>query len=747
MLMGTTVAAQRAPANWAKLAVALSIALAVSSFRLVAAPGFEFYLGPFFYLLAWRWLGLKPALLVAVVTMAPTVVWWGHPISILLAIGHVLAVDRFSRGRHSFSTITLLYQSVVGGIVGFLFLSLNYASPTAVTMIVIMRKVLAELIVAGLADVTVVFLRYDRTTGRLLRNTHLSLQFSIDALVSVAVASAATLFLVGQVSNVADHIATVNDRVSRAIETWPQRATAARGRVYTLALSDDTQPAKILVARPDRWKTAGTAFGCKSFDVEPTTLANDRNTFSYWLGLCAIKPLPGGDVAIVPIRPMIQKLFERIGQGVLPLALFLLVAQIALILFRHAIQRSLDDWQRAINRFSQRKMIDPSHNVFAETAEMTALLARANNDYVIADRERMRLARAVTELRGTMDLKLFSDVQFDPRACELRFLKLDPLFGQREMRIAVSVADRAAFSSVTGQSDIMVEFRLADGKVDKWYLLLAHEYDAVFGGWRYGCVIRLRTAKAFQTQMRHSARLMELGGMASALSHELRQPLFTIALAAENGSMLLDTIGDAGAPVRRKFDRIIEQVERATSIVQRTSSYARIERDEREPTDLLQTVQNAARFMRAVLQERDITLTIDAPGLLPTLMLPRVGVEQIVVNALQNAADSIEAARPERVGFYFQDKVVIRVSAAPDAITVAIEDSGAGIPAEIVDTAFQAFSTTKPVGKGTGLGLFVCRQIIDEVGGMIALVNNTGRPGATLRMQFPVPAAAATAAA
>jgi len=747
MLMGATSAEQRAPSDRATLAVALVVALAVSSVRLVAAPGFEFYLGPFFYLLAWRWLGLKPALLVAVVTMAPTIFWWNHPVSILLAVGHVLAVDRFSRGRHSFSTITLLYQGIVGGGVGFLFLSLNYASPMAMSVIVIMRKVLSELIVAGLADVTVVFLRYDRTTGRLRRNTHLSLQFSIDALVSVAVASAATLFLIGQVNGVSENIATVNDRVSRAIETWPQRDTAQRGRVYSLALSDDTRPARILVAEPGRWKAAGTAFGCKSFETEPVTVANDRNTFSYWLGLCLVEALPRGNVAIVPIRPIIQMLFVRIGQGVLPLALFLLAAQLTLILFRRAIQHALDDWRLAIDRFSQRRMIEPGHTAFAETAEMTAMLARANNDYVVAERERMRLARAVTELRGTMDLKLFSDVQFDPDACALRFVKLDPLFGQREMKIAVSPADRGAFSSVTGQSDIMVEFRLADGSSDKWYLLLAHEYDVGFGGWRYGCVIRLRTAKAFQTKMRHSARLMELGGMASALSHELRQPLFTIALAAENGSMLLDAVGDAGAPVRRKFERIIEQVERATSIVQRTSTYARIERDEREPTDLLETVQNAARFMRAVLQEREIHMSIDAPDLLPTLMLPRVGVEQIVVNALQNAADSIEAARLERVDLGVQDRVVIRVTAAPDAITVAIEDSGAGIPAELADTAFQAFSTTKPVGKGTGLGLFVCRQIIDEVGGIITLVNNTGRPGATLRMQFPVPAGAVAAAA
>lgn len=730
------------PPRWLVPTLACVVAIALSSFRIVAAPGFEFYFGPLFYLIAWRWLGLKPALVAAVVTMAPSVLWWGHPISVLLAIGHVLAVDRYARDRRSFSTVTLVYQGIVGSAVGLVFLTLEYGSPIDVTVIVIARKILGELVVAGLADIAVLLVRYDRAEAAIRPVRHVSLQFSIDALVSMTVSGAATLFLLGQLGGIAEKVNSVGPIVSRAIAQWPERASAVPGGRYRLAIAQDAPAGDVLVARAGSWRGVAAAAGCRRFDTGPATIANDRNTFSYWLRLCVAKPLPGGKIAIVPIRPLVQTLFMRLGQGLAPLLVFLLVAQIALTLFRRAIRQSVDDWRSAIGSFRQRETVEPGHTVFAETAELKTLFAEASNNYLSADRERLRLSRAVAELRATMDLKLFGDVRFDRDDCALHFVKLDPMLGRREMTMAVSSADRPAFLSLAGQNDIMVEFRLGGGNSDDWYLLLAHDYDTALGGWRYGCVIRLRTSKAFQTQMRHNARLMELGGMASALSHELRQPLFTIALAAENGALLLDPLGEAAAPARRKFDRIVEQVDRATAIVQRTSAYARIERDEREPTDLLQTVQNAARFMRAVLQERDIHLSIVSPGTLPTLMLPRVGVEQIIVNALQNAADSIEAAHSERTRPLSEDRVVIRVSVDEGAVAIAIEDSGAGIQSEIAGEMFQAFSTTKPAGKGTGLGLFVCRQIIDEVGGTITLTDNDGRPGATLRMHFPLPHAA-----
>ncbi|RYY42486.1 MAG: hypothetical protein EOP59_09895, partial [Sphingomonadales bacterium] len=86
------VSSLTAAAGWI---VALAVAVWLSSSRFVLAPGFEFYLGPLFYLVAYRWFGVRWGLVTAVLTMAPSIWWWGHPVSVFLAVGHVLAVAHF----------------------------------------------------------------------------------------------------------------------------------------------------------------------------------------------------------------------------------------------------------------------------------------------------------------------------------------------------------------------------------------------------------------------------------------------------------------------------------------------------------------------------------------------------------------------------------------------------------------------------------------------------------------------------
>ena len=89
------------------------------------------------------------------------------------------------------------------------------------------------------------------------------------------------------------------------------------------------------------------------------------------------------------------------------------------------------------------------------------------------------------------------------------------------------------------------EFRLAGGDSSDWYLLVGRDSLAP-GIWRSGWMVHLRQSKLAQNRMLQQARLVELGGMASALSHELKQPLFTISLCAENGRLLLDQESDEG---------------------------------------------------------------------------------------------------------------------------------------------------------------------------------------------------------
>ncbi len=91
----------------------------------------------------------------------------------------------------------------------------------------------------------------------------------------------------------------------------------------------------------------------------------------------------------------------------------------------------------------------------------------------MAEQERQRLSRAVDELRSTIELKLFSDVGFDPAACALHFVKIDPVAGERRLSFPVHAADADQFAASAGKHDLMVEFRRGDSGDDQWYLLLA----------------------------------------------------------------------------------------------------------------------------------------------------------------------------------------------------------------------------------------------------------------------------------
>lgn len=712
--------------------VALAAAVWLSSSRFVVAPGFEFYLGPLFYLVAYRWFGLRWGLITAVLTMAPSILWWGHGYSVMLAIGHVLAVA-WSRPRQmSFSTVTLFYQLIFGTAVALFLFRFSLNSPMEVTAVVLLRKILCEVTLAGIADV-VTLLIVRRASGLgLERARMLSLQLSLNAIVSLAVSGAATLFLIGSLTNVRERLTIVEDQIHTVVvdarAAAPDRPLPSRIRVAGSAVELP------LIVVPTREIAAGAKqLGCTRTDRGDQGGPDDRNTFTYWLRVCVIAVQYGDTSVLVSPRPLVLESFGNIFTGLLPLMAYLVLAELVLFGFRSALGRSMNLWDSAVQSFAARQRFPRDEAPFIESNAVLGMLRQATDNYLDADEERERLARTVDELRSAIDLRLVSGLRIDDEA--LRFLELTPGAGACQRVVPFNPADRSALLPLRGTNDIMAELRLSGADSQHWFLLLAHDYDAETEEWRFGCLVRLRASQAMQTKMLHNARLIELGGMASALSHELRQPLFTISLAAENGATMLQRDPPAFERAREKFARILEQVTRASTIIERTSAYAREERGDREPTDLVQAIHDAARFMRPVLQNRGIELTIAGGAGVEPMMLPRIGIEQIIVNALQNAADAIEQARAEQMA---AGTIRIEITKTARHVAVTIRDDGNGLAEDLADSPFDAFSTSKPSGKGTGLGLFICRQIVDEIGGTINLANNQDAVGATLTLTFPL---------
>ena len=724
------------PFFWPLALACLVVVAAISSIRWTPAPGFAFYLGPLFYLLAYRWFGLKPALLTATVALAPSI-WLGlQPLSILLAFGHLLVLDRFNGEDRGLSTVTFFYQVAAGCPVGLYLMHSSLQAPFEVTVVVVLRRILCETLMAALADLIMLAVLVDKTRGQVRRARYLGLQQTLEALVSIAVAGAATLFLLGELNHVNDRLELHQKDVASAVNSLPNLGELKPGRRYLLNMHGVDKHMPLALTDTRQFSRAARALDCGSLDAGQAG-PDTRDTLRYWLRLCYVVPIAPDRIVLVSPRSHVFHLYHGILRGVLPLMAYLGLAQVGLLFFGNAVRRSTRVLNQALQGFGKAYVTTRPSAPFREADRLLGSFIAANNEFVAFERQRVHLIRTVEELASAIDLKLLSDIRFDAARGELRYAKVDAALGRRSSALAVHSADTAHFLSLAGQNEIMVEFRRGNEAGDQWYLLLARDYDEESASWRYGCLIRLRTAKAFQTQMRHGARLMELGGMASALSHELRQPLFTISLAAENAMLMLQQGAPEPDRLNAKLGRIVEQVERANAIIQRTSAYTRTERDERVTMELGQAVHNAARFMRPVMTERHIDMQLVLPSNLPSMRLPRIGVEQIIVNALQNAADSIDSRR-EAEGAGLAGVIRMEVQVRDSLVELTVRDNGTGLDPAIRSNAFNAFCTTKPEGKGTGLGLFVCRQIMDEVGGSIAIADNAQAPGATLTLRFPL---------
>lgn len=717
-----------ASAGWILVLIA---AVGMSSSRFVLAPGFEFYLGPLFYLIAYRWFGVRWGLITAVLTMGPSILWWGHPLSVMLAIGHVIAVAHFRPRQISFATVTFFYQISLGTAVAAGLVYWHFNTPLEITAVVLLRKILCEVLLAGIADIFTLLITRD-AYGRLRRSRVLSLQLSLNALVSIAVSGAATLFLIGTLTNFGHRLTILEDQVKNAVSEL-HRAAPGAPLPATIRVAGSETPLSLMTVRTMDLAAGARQLGCSRTD-RGITGPDDRNTFTFWLHACVVADTRDGVSVIVAPQPLVMENFRTILAGLLPLMAYLALAEGILFSFRRSLSLSMGLWDNAVQDFAQRRRIEAVEAPFLESTAVLKMLRIATDEYLEADHERERLARTVDELRNAIDLRLMSGLRIADDA--LHYLELTPGAGAQDVVLPFNPADRGALLSLRGSRDIMAEFRVADSEAQNWFLLLAHDYDPAACEWRFGCLIRLRASEAMQTKMLHNARLIELGGMASALSHELRQPLFTISLAAETGAAMLERNPPACDRAKQKYERILEQVARASTIIERTSAYAREERGERQPTDLVQAVHDAARFMRPVLHTRGIELRIARRGSIATLMLPRIGIEQIMVNALQNAADSIEQARSAGAS---AKSIDITIAKQGDHAEITVRDDGAGLSPEFAESPFDAFSTSKPAGKGTGLGLFICRQIVDEIGGTITLSNNASGPGATLMLTFPDP--------
>jgi signal transduction histidine kinase len=238
--------------------------------------------------------------------------------------------------------------------------------------------------------------------------------------------------------------------------------------------------------------------------------------------------------------------------------------------------------------------------------------------------------------------------------------------------------------------------------------------------------------RAARDELAHVARVATLGELAAAFAHELNQPLAAIQANARAGRNYLDQPGTGLEEVGGALEDIGEDAGRAREIISNLRRLMRKGEMRRERVAVAAMVADALRIIRPECDRQGVALDLEAAPDLPPVMGDRVQLQQVVINLVQNAASAMAGAAVA------DPMVSVRSARVGEAeVEVAVIDHGPAVADEVLGEMFEPFFTTRP--RGLGMGLAICRTIIEAHGGRIAARRNEG---AGLTVSFRLPAGA-----
>jgi two-component system sensor histidine kinase DctS len=242
-----------------------------------------------------------------------------------------------------------------------------------------------------------------------------------------------------------------------------------------------------------------------------------------------------------------------------------------------------------------------------------------------------------------------------------------------------------------------------------------------------------------QDRLQATARLATVGEMASLLSHELNQPLAAIASYASGSLNLLDE-PDAQTPamLRQALDRIAEQAERAGRIIKSVHHFVRRREQQRETIAADVLIEAVLPLVRLQARKSGTRIQLDIPSKAPRVVCDRTMLEQVLLNLTRNGIQAMENDTP------LDGRVLtLRVRQTHARwVTFVIADAGPGIAPEVAAQLFTPFYTTRT--EGMGLGLSLCRTVIEQHGGALDFGAGPHGQGTEFRFTLPAPRAAET---
>jgi signal transduction histidine kinase len=235
-------------------------------------------------------------------------------------------------------------------------------------------------------------------------------------------------------------------------------------------------------------------------------------------------------------------------------------------------------------------------------------------------------------------------------------------------------------------------------------------------------------------QLIHADRLATLGTLSAALAHEVNNPIQFIISSAEllktgfdQFRTAMPSCEDMQLPIdkwKTRADAILHGADRITELVQRLKAYGRTSGKGHTPFDISEAVQDAMALLRHRIINLSVSVAIP-PRM--TIVGDRQAMGQVFVNLIGNAVDALQG----------KGNIEIAAERRSDNVEISVKDNGPGIPQDLIDQIFDPFFTTKSDQDGTGLGLFIVRDILSTQGGTI-VCRSTPQGGTGFFITLPI---------
>ena len=237
---------------------------------------------------------------------------------------------------------------------------------------------------------------------------------------------------------------------------------------------------------------------------------------------------------------------------------------------------------------------------------------------------------------------------------------------------------------------------------------------------------RDKRIQELQSEMLRVSRLTDMGQVAAGLAHELNQPLTAILNYTHASLDIAEERGDS--EMKSVLEKVGEQATRAGNIIRRLRSFIEKRGPNRSKENIANTVDEAIRLGQINAAERKINVCVSVEDGLPGIMIDRVQIQQVLINLMKNAVEAMERSTVRTL-------TITIGRTAPNLMQISVADTGPGISEEMKDALFKPFISNKV--NGMGMGLSICRGIVEAHGGRLWHEANAGR-GTTFRFNIPV---------